>query len=392
MKGSIRKRGGTYTAYWSTNDPSHGKRRQHSKGGFRTKGAAQIYLNELLAQVQSGAWQKEAQITVQDFIELKWLPSLDAAVSGGSLKSTTRSNYRNVSYRYIIPSIGHIKLPALTSVRLNAFYTELLSHGRQSDGSGLSPTTVRQIHVSIHRMLRDAVKWGELQRNVAAHAIAPRAAKPKMMPWSPAQTREFIEKTSNDRLGPIWRLLALTGLRRGEVMGLQWEDVDLDQGRLTVARTRSMAAGRIAVSTPKTASSLRTIGLDNETVAALRTYKARQSREHLAAGEAWVNIDNYVIADEIGRPIHPTAISKYFQDARKATGMPKIRLHDLRHGYATAALEAGAPMKVVSDRLGHSSIMITADTYSHVRPEVDQALANQVASLIMAPTKALTNG
>ncbi len=98
-----------------------------------------------------------------------------------------------------------------------------------------------------------------------------------------------------------------------------------------------------------------------------------------------MNYDSYVIVDEIGRPIHPTAVSKLFQDARSAAGMPKVRLHDLRHGYATAALEAGASMKVVSDRLGHSSIMVTADTYSHVRPEVDQALADQVASLIMAP-------
>ena len=209
MKGSIRKRGSTYTAYWSTIDPSNGKRRQHSKGGFRTKGEAQEYLNDLLARVQTGAWSKETKITVQQFIELKWLPSLEAAVAGGSLKNTTRANYKNVAYRYLLPYIGHVYLPTLSTVRLNTLYTELLTSGRKSDGSGLSPTTVRQIHVSIHRMLRDAVKWGDLQGNIADHAIAPCAAEPTMKPWSPAQTRDFIEKTSDDRLGPIWRLFAL---------------------------------------------------------------------------------------------------------------------------------------------------------------------------------------
>jgi integrase len=144
-----------------------------------------------------------------------------------------------------------------------------------------------------------------------------------------------------------------------------------------------MAAGQIVISTPKTDESARSIGLDPGTAVALRSFKALQSTERLAAGEAWASPVDWVFTDELGRPLHPTKVSKLFTEAADKAKMRRVRLHDLRHGYATAALEAGAPLKVVSERLGHRNIAITADLYSHVRPEVDQALADQVAGLIM---------
>jgi len=158
----------------------------------------------------------------------------------------------------------------------------------------------------------------------------------------------------------------------------------LDTRRLNVERARVMAGGKIVLSSPKTATSARSVGLDPQTVLALRSYKTRQSAERLAVGETWANAEDWVFTDEVGRPLHPTKMSKLFKDAAELAGLPKIRLHDLRHGYATAALEAGAPLKVVSERLGHKSVGITADIYSHVRPEVDQAIADQVAGLIMS--------
>ena len=175
----------------------------------------------------------------------------------------------------------------------------------------------------------------------------------------------------------------MTGLRRGEVCGLQWSDIDLDERRMRIERARVMAAGRIVTSTPKTVESARSIGLDPGTAMALRSFKALQSAERLAAGEAWASPVDWVFTDALGRPLHPTKVSKLFTEAVDKAHLRKVRLHDLRHGYATAALEANAPLKVVSERLGHKSVGITADIYSHVRPEVDQALADQVAGLIM---------
>ena len=250
--------------------------------------------------------------------------------------------------------------------------------------SGLSPTTVAHVHLNVHRMLRDAVKWGYLSQNVADNATPPRPSTRKMSTWSPQEIWKFLEATSDDRLGALWRLLAMTGLRRGEVCGLQWTDIDLDAGRLTVERARVMAAGTVVVSTPKTASSDRSIGLDSKTVSALRSFKARQSAEHLAAGSAWADDKNWAFTDEVGRPLHPTKVSKLFSNAAKAAEMPRIRLHDVRHSYATAALEAGIPLKVVSERLGHRHLSTTGDIYVHIRPEVDQSCADQVANLIMS--------
>lgn len=383
MRGSIRKRGSTHTAYWFTIDPSSGKRRQHSKGGFATKGAAEAQLNAVVGKVEAGNWTPDSRATIKEFVEKAWLPSLRAAVAGGSIKPATEKFYEHLATRHIVAHLGAVKLAALTSVRLNTFYAELLTTGRKR-GKGLSPTTVASVHVTTHRMLKDAVKWGHLQRNVADHATPPRPATNKMAPWSPSDTRRFIEATEGQRLGALWRLAAMTGLRRGEVCGLQWADVDLDARRLNVERARVMAGGQVVISTPKTATSARSVGLDPQAVLALRSYKARHSAERLAAGEAWAKGEEWVFTDEVGRPLHPTKLSKLFTEAAAAAGLPRIRLHDLRHGYATAALEAGAPLKVVSERLGHKSVGITADTYSHVRPEVDQAVADKVAALIMS--------
>jgi integrase len=322
-----------------------------------------------------------AKMSIKEFVEKQWLPSLDAAEAGGSLKPTTVAFYRHIVHRHVVVRLGGVKLSSLSAPMLNSFYGDLLRDGRGAGGAGLSPTTVARVHVTVHRFLRDAVRWGVLQRNVADQATAPRPIKRKMAPWSPRETGQFLATTRGTRLSALWQLAAMTGLRRGEVCGLRWCDVDLEQRRLTVARARVMAGGQVVSSSPKTVGSARTIGLDELTASVLRAHRSRQNEWRLAAGEAWMG-DDTIFTDELGRPLHPTAVSKFFKAAAHEAGMPLIRFHDLRHGYATAALEAGAAMKVVSERLGHRSISITADVYSHVRPEVDQALADEVAAII----------
>lgn len=384
MRGSVRKRGGTWTAYWFAVEQDTGKRRQHSKGGFQTRSTAESHLNQIVGLIESGTWSPSSKTTVKSFVEDAWLPSLASAVIGGSMKPTTEHFYKHLAKRHIIHHLGSVRLKDLTAVRLNAFYADLLTTGRQGGVTGLSPTTVSRVHVTMHRILRDAVKWGHVPTNVADLATPPRPTSTKMKVWSPTQIRKFVEITSADRLGVLWRLLLMTGLRRGEACGLQWLDIDLDQRRMDIARARVMAGGQVVLSTPKTAASARSIGLDPQTVSALRRFKALQATERLAAGTAWSNHEGWIFTDEVGRPVHPNAVSKLFANAVTTTSMPKIRLHDLRHSYATAALEAGVPLKVVSERFGHKRIGTTADIYSHVRPEVDQAAADQVAGMIMS--------
>ncbi len=211
------QRGKTHTAYWFTIDPATGKRVQHSKGGFPKQKAARTHLNTILSKVEEGLWTPNSKMTVKEFVDSTWLPSLDAAAAGGSLKPTTVAFYRHIVMRYVLTPLGGVKLASLAATMLNSFYGDLLKNGRASGRSGLSPTTVSRVHVTVHRMLRDAVRWGLLQRNVADQATAPRPRKQQLAPWSPRETGQFLQASSGTRLGPLWHLAAMTGLRRGEV-------------------------------------------------------------------------------------------------------------------------------------------------------------------------------
>jgi integrase len=336
-------------------------------------------------------------VTVRAFVEERWLPSLDALIAAGKLKPATVNQYRNLTNAYVLPKIGGVALEKLTPDTLTRAYGELLRSGRRrvkagtgergdKVETGLSTTTVRAVHVTIHRMLKDAQRWGIVARNVAdvASADAPRGAKRDMTDcvWSPQQLGTFVTSQSASRLAALWILIATTGMRRGEVAGLQWSAVDLDNARLTVSRARVVVNHKVLDSSPKSERSSRTIGLDAATVKVLRSHKAAQAAERLAWGPRYKATD-LVFVWEDGRPLHPDLISRTFKRLAEKMGLPVITVHGLRHCYASAALEAGVTMKVVGDRLGHSSISITADLYTHVRPEVDQAAADQVAALIL---------
>jgi len=205
---------------------------------------------------------------------------------------------------------------------------------------------------------------------------------PEMQVWSPQQLRTFLDHVRDDRLYAAWLLLATTGMRRGEVAGLRWVDVDLDAGRVSPRRPRVVVNHEVIVSEPKTAKGRRSIALDPATVAALRDHRRWQLEDRLAVGPRWEDA-GLVFTWPDGRPLHPERFSRWFEQHTRAAGLPKIRLHDVRHSYATAALAAGVPAKVVSERLGHANIAITMDTYSHVLPGLDAEAAGTVARLIL---------
>jgi integrase len=264
----------------------------------------------------------------------------------------------------------------------------------------LASKTVRNIHGELHTALKDAVRRGYVPRNVAATVDLPKGMAPEMQVWSPAQLRAFLDHARQDRLYAAWLLFATTGMRRGEVAGLRWPDVDLDAGRVSPRRPRVVVNYEVHVSEPKTAKGRRSMALDPATMAALRQHRARQAEERLAMGPRWHD-SGLVFTWPDGRPLHPERFTKWFQQLARAAGLPRIRLHDVRHSYATAALSAGIPAKVVSERLGHANIAITMDTYSHVLPGLDAQAAGTVARLILGDReqeparpvdKALTTG
>jgi integrase len=199
--------------------------------------------------------------------------------------------------------------------------------------------------------------------------------------WSARQLDDFLAHVRDDRLYAAWRGAAMTGLRRGELLGLDWDAVDLDAGRLAITRTLIEGKGAPRFSEPKTKRGRRSVALDAGTVEALREHRERQLDERLAWGAAYRD-HGLVFCREDGTPIWPRTFSRFFDHHVRDAGLPKIRLHDLRHTHATLALEAGVHPKVVQERLGHATIAITLDTYSHAIPAMQEDAAAKIAALL----------
>ena len=275
---------------------------------------------------------------------------------------------------YLRDQLGAVKLADLGPGHVAACQTALLAR--------LSPTTVRGVMVTLRQALKAAVAWRRLSWNPATQVPMPQVLPSPMAPWTAAELSAFLATAEGDRFHPIFVLLVSTGMRRGEVLGLRWADVDLDTGRLAVRHTIGRVGGKVMAGEPKTAKSKRSIALDPATVAVLRCHRIAQLEERLAWGGLHQDRD-LVFAREDGAPLHPEAIGRALRRIAKAAGVRPVRTHDLRHGWATAALEAGVHPKVVSDRLGHSKVSVTLDVYSHVAPAVEEEAARLVASKLL---------
>jgi integrase len=382
--GWTRKRGSTWTWYIEdVPDPHTGRPRQVSKGGFRTRKEARDALLEAQAALRSGTFVEPSKRTVGSYLLEECLPDNQPP----RLRPSSYANYTIYTRTHVVPRLGDIELQRLTPSNLSAFYRALLTNARR-DGQGLAPKTVRNIHAMLHRALRDAVRLGYLVRNVADAVTPPRGPSPEMQVWTPEELRTFLTHARQDRLYALW-LVATTGMRRAELAGLRWVDVDLDEGRASPRRPRVVVNYAVEVSEPKTAKGRRSVALDALTVAALREHKERQAEDQAEVGPGWQD-SGLVFTRPDGAPIHPDLISDWFERLAREAGLPKIRLHDVRHSYASAALAAGIPAKIVSERLGHATIQITLDTYSHVLPGLDAQAAETVARLILGDGPAST--
>ena len=273
-----------------------------------------------------------------------------------------------------MPRLGHVPLQRLTTARVGAFYGELVASGGQH-GRPLSPKTVRYVHTTLRRALRDAVADGLVARNVAAQARAPRARRVELHTWTAVQVGTFLASVREDRLYPAWLLLATLGIRRGELLGLRWIDADLTTGRIAIRHTLVMVDGKPAMAEPKTAKGRRSLTLEPVVLDALRAHRTRQAAERLAWGADYTD-SGLVITTEDGRPMHPETLSGLFVRQAKQAGLPQIRLHDLRHSVASILLARGVHPKVVSELLGHATIALTLDTYSHIIPSLQQEAAS----------------
>jgi integrase len=353
-------------------DPATGRRCQQTKSGFRTKRAAEDAMSELIGSVNDGTYVAPDPQTVGEWIE-RWLVTV-----APKIRSSTLRDYRNGLGR-VTDRLGRVRLQALRPLDVEELYASLLAEGHRY-GGGLSAKTVRNVHIALRRCLADAERFGLVQRNVAALVKPPTPQRPELSTWDATEMRTFLAAVQEDRNGAAYRLIATTGMRRGEALGLRWSDVDLTVGRVTINRALSVIDNEMVWSTPKTARSRRNVSLDPETVGTLKSHRARQLEQRIAAGDDWVDGD-LVFSNALGGPLHPDRFTRAFGSAARRAGVKKIRLHDLRHTWATLALQAGVHPKVVSERLGHATTGITLDIYSHVQPELDASAAITVAQL-----------
>ena len=349
-------------------DSDTGKRQYHNKTIHGTKKDAQAYLNRVLRDRDMGAYVEPSKTPLDDFLD-QWLES---AVKP-RVRERTLQSYREVLRLYVRPELGRQPMASITPLGIQTLYGALLERG-------LSPRTVRYAHSVLRNALEQAVKWQMLHQNPAQHVDLPRQKREEMRSLSPDEARQFLEACVVNRYGILFELLLTTGLRPGEALGLKWSDIDWDSGRLRVQRVLLPTGG---FEEPKTARARRTLPLPSSTVQSLRDHRRNQAEERLEAGAQWQDND-LIFAAEGGKPVnHINLVRRHFKPLLKDAGLSeRFRLYDLRHTCATLLLSAGENPKIVSERLGHASITLTLDTYSHVLPDMQEGAAAKLEEML----------
>ena len=357
------------------------ERRQKSQGGFRTKKEAQEALDKAKVAVAENRFVATTNVTVRSFLSDEWLPAIRQTV-----RPTTFTSYSSHVRNHLVPRLGSIQLRRLNAATINAHYALLSEQGKLQGEGGLSPASVRRIHATLHRALRDAVRWQRLHYNPADAADPPKASaeRSERPVWSRQELAAFLGSVREDALYPLWLLYATTGMRRGEALGLQWGDIDLDARTLSIRRSLVPVKGGFIVGEPKTKRGRRTISLDPTTVTALRTHKKAQAALKMQHRDVWEDGD-WAFTNEQGLPLSGNNITKEFTSIAKTVKLPHIPLHSMRHTYATLALADGMNARDLSARLGHSSVAFTLDVYSHAIPAMEEEAAAAIAALF-APT------
>jgi integrase len=358
---SLQRKGARYYVVVEEGPGHDGKRRRSWHSGYKTRKEAEDALVTILSEIKGDTYSPPTKVTVANFLKQTWLPSIRKNVG-----PNTASLYRVIVGAYIIPRIGGIEVQRLRPAHLDTLYEDLLAGGGRR-GKPLSPKSVTNVHTTMFKAMSDAVRLGRISRNPAELASPPRSTGREMSTWTAERVAELLAHVRDDRLYAAWLTLVTTGLRRGELLGLAWKDVNFTDARLSIRRSLVLVGGVPQVLQPKTKRSRRTVPIPDETVAALKAHRAAQLQERLALGPGYSDGD-LVFAREDGTALHPDTFSEHFQRHAKAAELPPIRVHDLRHTFATLALEAGIPAKVVSVNLGHAGVGITLDTYSHIVP------------------------
>jgi integrase len=344
-----------------------GRRRRRAFYGA-TQAQALAKLNDATHSMRRGVPVPLERQTFGAFAE-KWLATVRP-----SLREPTFRRYSSL-LAHAVRALGHTSLAKLGPADLQRLYEDRRK-------AGAAPRTILHVHRVIHRALRDAERWGEVARNVARLADAPRVGRAEMRTLTAVEARQLMRSAEGDRLEAVVVLALTTGMRMGELLGLTWRATDLDKGAVRVQASMQRTAAGLALVEPKTARSRRQIEVEPRVAAVLRRHRALQLQERLAAGQEWVDRD-LVFTTQEGGPIDGRELLRaWFRPLLARAGLPAIRFHDLRHSYASIALAQGLHPKVVQEAMGHSTIAVTMDLYSHVVPSLQREAAREMGAAL----------
>jgi integrase len=359
MRGTLVCRNGHYSAVIEDKDPITGKRKQHWITLDGNKQQCQNQLTELVSQKNKGLFVKPGKDTLAEYL-VRWLKDCVKP----NLAPRTYELYSYMCEKHIIPIIGNIPLNDLKPLHLQSLYSQKIE-------SGLSPRTVQLIHITTHKSLKNALKTGLLNRNVAELVDSPKILRPEMRVMNESDLQIFLAMAQNTEYYPLFYCYTFTGARRSELLSLKWSDVDLILCQLSICHKT------------KTQTSRRMIALTPSTAIVLREHKEAENKKRQSLGLPAITDNDYIFAHFDGSPLRPDTITHLWEKLAKRCGLQDYRLHDLRHSHASLLLKQGINAKVIQERLGHSNISTTLNIYAHVMPGLQKAAAEKFDSILL---------
>ncbi|MCL2475281.1 MAG: site-specific integrase [Chloroflexi bacterium] len=381
MRGCIIKRGDSYRIKVSLGkDPKTGKYISHYETVGSSKKAAEKRLNELIHQYETGSYVKPSKGTLAEFLE-RWLR--DYAYINVSQR--TAEEYEAIIQRHLIPAFGGVLLVQLQPNMIQSYITEKLENGRIDGSGGLSNMSVKHHIVCLHTALQYAVKMGLIVRNPVDAVIIPKTKRPEMKFMNESDVKRFLELAKNTPYYILFYLAIFTGMRRSELLALRWQDIDFGKGQVYITRSlhHLKNTGALIFKEPKSEKSRRAVALSPSTVELLKEHKITQNNFRLSLGYLAFNENDLIFCHYDGKPLLPNTITHNWIKLTKKAGLEGIRLHDARHTHASLMLKQGVHPKIVQERLGHSSIQVTLDTYSHVTPGLQESAARAFDNLVL---------
>lgn len=375
LRGHIRRRGATYSIIVDIGSDEDGKRKQKWYSGYKTKKDAEKALNNILVRLENGQFFTTEKMFLHQYLSM-WLEDYAQL----SLAYKTFTSYKDNIEKYINPHIGNISLQKLKPLHIQSFYKKCLAD------LSLSGTSTLYLHRILHVALKQAVKWQLLNTNPTDSVEPPKKGKEEMIVLDSSQVKNLLKRLEGTTLYMPVLLAVTTGARRAELCAARWSKIDFESKTLYIdSQLQKNKNNDLELMPTKTKSSKRTIELLSYTIPILKEHLEKQIHNKETLGEDYIDGD-FVLCKIDGNPYDPDYITRnfarYMTKLSKELSIPKIRFHDLRHTHATLLLKQGVHIKVVSERLGHASVSITLDTYSHVLPNMQKEAAKKLNDLL----------